>query len=145
MDFGNEAVLKIGHLRKIKREFMNLPFQVCKFSTKNKVTTDSTDVFFSSCVQILPLRERWPRFHDTGDVAYSVSDWLILNFLCGFFALDFFVALLLTFFLPCFRHLSAGYVKWLPCPLLTVLWARGLPEQLSCLLRLQKTRNWLLR
>ncbi|KAL9952201.1 hypothetical protein ACROYT_G039416 [Oculina patagonica] len=27
LDFGNEAVVKIGHLRKMKREYMNLPFQ----------------------------------------------------------------------------------------------------------------------
>ena len=29
MDFGNEGVVKPGHLKKIKREFLNLPFQVC--------------------------------------------------------------------------------------------------------------------
>lgn len=29
MDFGNECVVKLGHLKKIKREFLNLPFQVC--------------------------------------------------------------------------------------------------------------------
>ena len=29
MDFGNEGVVKLGHLKKIKREFLNLPFQVC--------------------------------------------------------------------------------------------------------------------
>ncbi|XP_020627807.1 putative ATP-dependent RNA helicase TDRD9 [Orbicella faveolata] len=27
LDFGNEGVVKLGHLKKMKREFMNLPFQ----------------------------------------------------------------------------------------------------------------------
>ena len=32
MDFGNEAVLRISHLRQMQQQFEDLPFQVCSLN-----------------------------------------------------------------------------------------------------------------
>ena len=75
MDFGNEAVLRISHLRQMQQQFEDLPFQVCSL---NFVLCIPTEKNLHSGANPPSTPETRETVSDQVGIGFGFeSDWLI--------------------------------------------------------------------